>query len=208
MGNLDRQARKESGIISVYGKHLEITPAIEDYVKKKIEKLKEHTPPMIDTHVILEVQKGEHRAEILYKFSHFNVLAHSSSLDLYQSIDLALARLRRKLEKWKTKIQNHHHRGLEEIELSVNVLDRNTQELAEINDTIEETHFQEVEKELAPPQIMSKDSVRVPLLTLDEAAMKIELQGNSFLIYRSEEDQKLKVMYVRPDHYLGVLEIE
>ncbi len=39
----------------------------------------------------------------------------------------------------------------------------------------------------------------VKMLTQEEAIMKMELAGYAFLIYKSEEDQKLKVMYKRKD---------
>ena len=53
-----------------------------------------------------------------------------------------------------------------------------------------------------------KEIMPVKMLTQDEAVMKLELAGEPFLIYKSEEDQKLKVMYRRKDEKLGIVEIE
>jgi putative sigma-54 modulation protein len=46
------------------------------------------------------------------------------------------------------------------------------------------------------------------MLTMEEATMRIDLSGDNFLVYRGEEDQKIKVMYVRRDKTLGVIEVQ
>lgn len=48
----------------------------------------------------------------------------------------------------------------------------------------------------------------IRMLTQEEAAMKLDLSGDSFLIYKSEEDQKIKIMYKRHDDKLGVIQVE
>jgi putative sigma-54 modulation protein len=45
-------------------------------------------------------------------------------------------------------------------------------------------------------------------LTQDEATMKFELSGDDFLIFKSEEDLKTKVMFRRKDQNLGVIQVE
>ena len=44
--------------------------------------------------------------------------------------------------------------------------------------------------------------------TQEEAIMKMELSEDNFLIFRSEEDTKLKVIYRRSDGNFGVIELE
>ncbi len=38
--------------------------------------------------------------------------------------------------------------------------------------------------------------------------MKMDLSGDAFLIFRSEEDRKIKVIYRRDDGDYGVIEVE
>ncbi|MCB1067823.1 MAG: sigma 54 modulation/S30EA ribosomal C-terminal domain-containing protein, partial [Simkania sp.] len=42
-------------------------------------------------------------------------------------------------------------------------------------------------------------------LTLDEAVMKMELSDDHFMVYRSEEEQNLKVIYRRRDGSYGII---
>jgi putative sigma-54 modulation protein len=45
-------------------------------------------------------------------------------------------------------------------------------------------------------------------LTQNEAIIKMELSGDQFLIFRSEEDRKLKVIYRRSDDHYGIIAVE
>ena len=194
--------------ITILGRNLQVTEPMRDHIVTRMKKLEEITPNVIEIKVNLEVQKNVHCAEIFYKFSHFDVITHASGKDMYEAIDIAGHRMRRKLRKWKTKIQDHHAKKLSEVEMAIHVLDRSRESLEEINDQIEEENFKEIESELKPPEIVKKKKKSVPSLTMQEAAMRMDLSHDHFMVYRSEEDQKIKVMYVRRDKTLGILEVE
>ena len=51
--------------VKVTGRHLQITDAIGDYVTRKIESLHLDYPKIIEAHVILEVEKYRHSAEVV-----------------------------------------------------------------------------------------------------------------------------------------------
>jgi putative sigma-54 modulation protein len=128
---------------------------------------------------------------------------------MYYAIDLACDKLKRKIRKWKTRIQDHHNKKPSEMEeRSIQILEKKTQDVDFINDQIEEISAKRLEAEFAPPLVVKEKRRVIPLLTLQEATMRIDLSGDHFLIYRSEEDQKLKAMYLRRDETLGVLELE
>ncbi len=194
--------------ITVVGRHLAVTDALKKHIYDRMKRVEEITPQVIDVTVYLEVQKTVHSVEILYKFSHFKVVTKASADDMYQALHLAIMRLRRKLSKWKTRIQNHHAKNLAQAEMSVHVLDRAKEDLDEINDEIEEANFTEVEKGLEPAQIVKKKKRTLKTLTTEEAIMKMELTDDHFMVYRSEEDRKIKVIYVRRDQTLGIIEVE
>ena len=199
--------REEKYKISIVGRNLQVTYPMHEHIIEKISKIEAITPQVIDVHVHLEIQKNEQRAEILYQFSHFHITTHGVKGDMYQAFDLACTRLKKKLRKWKTQIQNHHSKTLSEIELNLNVLDHSKVELNEINDMIEEETLDHMEHVLDPPKIRSVETRKIPMLTMCEAAMRMELSEEPFLVYRCEEDQKLKVMYLGKDQTLGVLEM-
>jgi putative sigma-54 modulation protein len=44
-------------------------------------------------------------------------------------------------------------------------------------------------------------------LTQDEAIMKMEITSDSFMIFKSEEDLKIKVIYRREDENYGIVQV-
>lgn len=194
--------------VSVTGRNLQVTDALRQHILEKIARVEEVTPQVIDVQVFLEVQREVHKVEIIYKFSHFKVFAQATDTDMYQSLHHAIARLRRKLHKWKTRIQNHHAKKPSHVELDIQVLDHAKEEIEEINDEIEEENFSRIEDEFKLPKIVKKKKRTLKRLTTDEAIMKMELTDDNFMVYRAEEDQKLKVIYTRRNRTLGILEIE
>src|SRR5947209_19311463 len=76
--------------VKVTGRHLVITPAINDYVTKKIEALHLDYPRIIEAHAILEVEKYRHSAEVILVCSnHITIEACEETDDMYAAIDAA-----------------------------------------------------------------------------------------------------------------------
>ena len=203
--------------IHIHGKHFSVTEGMKEHILLKIRKIEEMTPPALEVRVYLEVQREEHRVELEYKFSHFRiVISHVSTKrsnskmdDMYHAIDMAFEKLKGKVRRWKTRIQDHHGKKPSEIEeRSIRVLDKKTQDIDAINDAIEEETTHRMEEVFALPKIVRHKKRHLPMLTMDEATMRIDLSGDAFLVYRCQEDQLLKVMYVRRDKTLGIIDIE
>lgn len=203
--------------IVIFGKNLEVTLPLREHIISKLKKIEEMTPPVIGVHVYLDIQREEHRVEIEYKFSHFRIVVTHAMVkktqakmdDMYYAIDMAVDKLKRKVRRWKTRIQEHHGKKPFEIEeKSIQVLDRKTQDLDYINDQIEEANYKKIEEEFKPPAVVKQKKRQIPMLTMEEATMRIDLSGDNFLLYRGEEDQRIKVMYVRRDKTLGVIEVQ
>ena len=100
--------------VTVTGRHLAITAAINDYAEKKIEGLHLNYPRIIEAHVILEVDKYRHRAEIvLICANHITIEASEESTDLYASMDQVTDKIARQMRKYKTRLlrQQRPHRN-------------------------------------------------------------------------------------------------
>jgi len=194
--------------LSITAKNMEATEGLKKYLVEKLSKLQKLTPHIIDIHVKFEVQKLDHMVLINMKFSHFLVTAHASTTDLYASIDLAIDKLSMKLRRWKSKIQEHNQKKLSLINVPISVFEKEMKELDEINDAIEEENALDIETNFSDPKIVKSKLRPLKILTLQEALFKMDLSDDNFLVYRSEEDQKLKVLYRRRDKSYGLLQPE
>ncbi|MGI1677235.1 MAG: ribosome-associated translation inhibitor RaiA [Cellvibrionaceae bacterium] len=93
--------------INTSGHHLDLTPAIKDYVNNKLEKLERHNDRITNVNVILSVDKLEQKAEATIHVNGKEIFANSSSEDLYAAIDSLSDKLDRQLIKHKEKLNSH-----------------------------------------------------------------------------------------------------
>lgn len=185
--------------IHITGRHVQVTEAMKNYALDKVSKIEKITNRLTDVNVILDIQKLEHRADIIIKVGHTKITGQGISNDMYVSIDMAINRIESQLKKYKNKLQDHHLKPNSFIDMKVNVL-RLPKEMAE-----DEEEFIG-ENEVKTPEVVKSETRPLKTLTLDEAIMKMELSGDTFLIFKSEEDQRLKVIYRRNDENYGVIE--
>jgi putative sigma-54 modulation protein len=91
--------------LNVSGHHLEVTPAIQSYVRSKLERIARHFDQVIDAHVILSVDKLRQKAEVTLHVSGKDLHCESEEDDLYAAIDLLVDKLDRQVLRHKGKRQ-------------------------------------------------------------------------------------------------------
>jgi putative sigma-54 modulation protein len=106
--------------LTISGHHLELTPAIREYVQNKLERIKRHFDHVIDIAVILTVDKltekeKRQKAEVNLRVRGKDLHAESIAQDIYAAIDTLIDKLDRQVIKYKTKIQDHQHSGIKHI---------------------------------------------------------------------------------------------
>jgi len=94
--------------LQVSGHHLEITPALRDYVTGKLERITRHFDNVIDVNVILSVDKLKQKAEVTVHLAGKDVYVEMVDEDLYAAIDGLVDKLERQVQKYKQKLQDHH----------------------------------------------------------------------------------------------------
>lgn len=96
--------------INLTGHHIEITPAIRDHINDKLTRIERHFENTTDIHLILTVEKLEHKAEATLNVRGNTMHAHSVESDMYAAIDSLTDKLDRQVRKHKEKITDHHAR--------------------------------------------------------------------------------------------------
>lgn len=193
--------------ITITGRHVMVTEAMKQYAMEKISKLEKITQRIIDIHVIMDIQKLEHRVDIVIRFNHIKIKVQAHSSDMYSSVDKAVEKLQNQIRRYKDKLHQHQAKSISVIDMNVNVIPSATAE-EDVNDAIEIQNQKELLERYNTHQVVKQEIRPLKLLTREEAVMKMELSGDSFMVYRAEEDQKLKVIYLRQDRHFGIIEPE
>jgi len=100
--------------IETFGRDVEVTPALKQYVQTRLERLNKHFSQRCQVRVTLSVQKNEHHVE-----AHANLTGHSlhtqaSGQTMYAAIDVLADKLDRLIIKHKEKKLPHASHALRE----------------------------------------------------------------------------------------------
>jgi putative sigma-54 modulation protein len=206
MVDKEKFAEQEAALgyrLTILGRNVYVTEAMKSHAFDKLSKIDRFHNHIMDLHVTLDIQKLDHSCVIILSFDHFRVKVSASSTDMYASIDKAVDKLQSKIRRWKSRIQDHHKKALSATDMQINVLQRPFDTLDEINAEIENSN--NLANEYRVPKIIGADTRPLKMLTTEEAIMKMELSDDNFMIFRGEEDQKLKVIYRRRDDNYGII---
>jgi len=99
--------------LNLTGNHLEITPAIRDYVVAKLDRLTRHFDHVIDVSVVLSVNKLRQKIEANLHIRGKDLHAESIEPDMYAAIDALVDKLDRMVLKAKEKRVENRHEGAE-----------------------------------------------------------------------------------------------
>lgn len=98
--------------LNITGHHVEVTPAIRDYVTNKLDRVIRHFDHVTSVGVILTVEKLVQKAEVTVHVRGKDIYVESADQDLYAAIDAMTDKLDRQVLKYKQKNQNHDHAAL------------------------------------------------------------------------------------------------
>lgn len=199
---------REGYRITITSKNVPLSEAMENHVFDKISKIERFTDHILDIHVVLDLQKVTNTVSIEMKFFHYIINVQAQTEDMYSSIDKAVEKLITLVKKYKNRLQNHKVKENPNAAMRVAVLEQ-ISDIEEINDQISEENLKEEESLFDIHEVVdTNETMPLRMLTKDEAAMRFELAGDDFLIYKSEEDQKIKVMFRRKDDKIGLIQID
>lgn len=96
--------------IKISSKHMAITPAIESYATKKVDKLRRFFDRIQQIDVVIDKAKNGYTTEIITDVEHHEpFVATGSHEDLYACIDLGVDRSIRQLKDHKSRLRDNKH---------------------------------------------------------------------------------------------------
>ena len=187
--------------ITVTVRHEKVTDSLRDYATKKIQGLHLDYPKIIEARAILDVQKNRHIVEIiLFCANHITIEASSESKDMYASIDDTIAKIARRMRKYKTRLlrkqrPNRRHdtiKHLDEKVFSADFLD-------DLDHAEELSHDPE-------PMIIHRESYRLKTMLKEDAILELELSEKPFVVYNNERRNVTQILYRRKDGDYAIIE--
>ena len=174
--------------ITLRGKNIEITEAIEEKVSEKLSKLDKYfiVSENVEAKVLVRTYPYGQKIEVTIPTEYVLFRAAVVDQDLYNAIDLVIDKLEGQIRKYKTRL----NRKSKDNKLAFN--------LASIEPLEDEEEDVLVKTKTITPKPMD----------MEEAIMQMELIGHSFFVYRDTETDAISIVYRRNDGDYGLIETE
>lgn len=174
--------------ITLRGKNIEITEAIEEKVSEKLSKLDKYfiVSENVEAKVLVRTYPYGQKIEVTIPTEYVLLRAEVVDQDLYNAIDLVIDKLEGQIRKYKTRL----NRKSKDNKLAFN--------LASIEPLEDEEEDVLVKTKTITPKPMD----------MEEAIMQMELIGHSFFVYRDTETDAISIVYRRNDGGYGLIETE
>ncbi|MBT8485953.1 MAG: ribosome-associated translation inhibitor RaiA [Phycisphaerales bacterium] len=96
--------------VRISSKHMDLTPPIEEYAERKLEKLPRVFDRIQNLEMVVDKARNGYVLEIIANVAHHEpFVATSEDADLYACIDLGVDRLLRQLRDHKSKLRDNKH---------------------------------------------------------------------------------------------------
>lgn len=179
--------------INIRGEKLDVTPALRDYVDKKLGRLEKYfdTPPSTVVNVKLSVSRDKQNVEVTIPLTGVLLRAEEKHEDMYAAIDLVVDKLERQIRKHKTKVNRKFNKdgGLRNLFVD-------NQEPAGVT-------YHEDDDEL---KVVRTKRFAMKPMDVEEAILQMNLVGHNFYVFSNMETSQINVVYKRDDGRYGLIE--
>jgi putative sigma-54 modulation protein len=178
--------------VKVTGRHFQITDSISEYVTRKIAGLHLDYPKIIEAHVILEVEKYRHSAEVVLVCSnHITIEACEETDDMYAAIDAVTDKIARRMRKYKTRLLRKHRPRKD-------IVQHLEEQVLHPEPTDEEEHQEHA--------VVRTERLPVKPMFVDEAVLQLEMSHRQFLVFLNARSARVSVLYRRKSGDFGLIE--
>ena len=172
--------------VNVRGKNIVVTPALKEYVEKKITKITRQFKTVGDISAVLKVEKGNHIVEITVPASGILIRAQETTKDMYSSIDLVVEKIERQVHKYKTRLAKRKYSNFVEPVPVTEV------------EAVPDEEF----------KIIKNKKFSMNPMTAEEAILQMNLLDHDFFVYFDPDYGGVNVVYRRKDGNYGLLQPE
>ena len=181
--------------LNIQGRHISITPALNEHVKNKLKKIKYYFDHIIHVSVILEaVTKNEHVAEATITVGHHHFHNKVKGDDMYRVIDALFGKMEVHVRRYKEYLTDKKKKNQKNIV---------TMELLDSQKKLESEELKVDLEELLPnPKPMDKIEAMLQLQALDKKRIWgfYQEESEKHLSYLIPEDESNKFSLICFDH--------
>lgn len=169
------------------GRHIEVTPAMRDHVEEHFERIN-HLFGKDDNHahIIIEVEHGRHRSEIIVKWRNQVLTATTTQDDMYHALSQTIDKIEKQALRTKNKVIDKSHKAKKAGEVA--------------------PKSEEVAPESDSPKIIPVEAYAAKPMGISGAVMELEEKEHQFFVFREATTEGISVLYKRKDGNYGLIQ--
>lgn len=178
---------------NVRGENIGVTPALREYVEKKLSKLTRYFDNGVSASANVNLKyynDKQSKIEVTIPMPHLVLRAEEYHEDMYAAIDLVVDKLERQIRKHKTKV----NRKLREQHVDAKYF---------INPAVGEADEKEEEEDL---ELVRTKRFNLKPMDAEEAILQMNMLGHNFFVFTNADTNKTNVVYRRKDGRYGLIE--
>ena len=171
--------------INIHGKNkFVVKPALRDYIEQQIQPIGKmfRLAENVNATVICKEYGDTKTVEVTIPTKYLIMRAESQADDMFKAVDLAVEKLEKQLNRHKKK---------------VNTIIRNREGISD--------YFIGEEEASEEKKVVKEKLVDLPVLSVDEAMLQLELLDHDFFMFINEEDHKPTTIYLRNDGNYAII---
>ncbi len=184
--------------IDVNGKQIDIGDALRGHVIETLTAaMEKYAERPTDATVTFTRDRHEFKCECSTHLSTgMKAQASGRAGDIYAAFDAASDRLAKQLRRYKRRLKNHHRTRstpVESVGAASFVIESDAPDAEEASESLQ-------------PVIIAETKTSIPVLSVGEAVLQMEIGDEPILMFRNEKNNEIGVVYRREDGNVGWIE--
>ncbi len=186
--------------VEITGRHVVITPAIRTYVMKRLRKFDKFFGADASFHVIIDVEKERHTAEILLKSKLLDLTGKGETGDMYSSIVRAVEKLERRAIKSKSRLIKTKRQKAK----AKSVAEKSGVSASRVR---ARAPRQSPDEDVSGSAVAVEEEDMPPLaMAVEDAVSELEQSEYPFVVFRNADSGSVNILYRRKDGSLGLIQ--
>lgn len=191
--------------LEIHGKQLDVGDTLRAHVEEKLgeidSKYFNHATSASVTFAKEGHGHGLVRVTISYLVSKgIYINAEAENKDAYSAFDTAAEKAAKRLRRNKKKLRDHHSRGDKTPEDAIIEARNYTLSMQEFEGAEQDNNEEQTPDE---PIVIAEMTTMIENITVSDAVMRLDLSGESALMFRNAQTQELNMIYRRSDGNIG-----
>ncbi len=170
--------------IELVAKNYQVNEKIDGVITKKVAKLDKYFDEDAKCKIYLKKENARTcKIEMEVNYKNNVIRAQAYAENFYDAIDLVVPKLEKQIYKYRSKFEKQLKQG-----------------------ALKEVMF--TEDELRPLKVVKTKKFKLQPMDLNEAMEEFEMLGHTFYVFLDKQTSTVKVLYLRDDGNLGLIDPE